>query len=109
MVQKYTNLDLRSSKIKSTIPSTRIQSWIEYRKSGRKHTVKNFILVVLEESLSALSCRQISDISGIEVQSLTRALQELVSENRISSEDRTKGVGNRAVIAYSITKTDGNV
>lgn len=102
MIQKYTNLEIPSSKKKSLIPSTRIESWKIFRDKGRKHTVKNFILVVLSDSDTPLSCRQISDVSGIEIQSLTNPLQELVKENTISMEGRTKGISNRSVIAYSI-------
>ena len=109
MVQKYTIIDSESIKKVVPIPSTRIESWKLFRDSGQKSTIKNFILVVLEETSSALSCRQISNVSGIEVQSLCRPLQELVNEKKISTTQRTKGVGERTVIAYSINKIEGNV
>ena len=103
MTQKYNKLELQSSEKRNPIPSTRIESWKIFRDRGRKHTVKNFILVVLSDSDTPLSCRQISDVSGIEIQSLCRPLQELVNENTITMDGRTKGVSNRMVIAYSIT------
>jgi len=105
MDQKYNKLELQSSKI----PSTRIESWKIFRDDGQKHTIKNFILVILEDSDTPLSCRQISEISEIEIQSLTRPLQELSQENVIDSTERVKGVRERSVIAYSIIKTDSNV
>ena len=105
MDQKYNKLELQSSKI----PSTRIESWKIFRDDGQKHTIKNFILVILEDSDTPLSCRQISEISEIEIQSLTRPLQELSQENVIDSTERVKGVRERSVIAYSIVKTDSNV
>ena len=91
----------------SKIPTTRIESWKQFRSSGRKRTIKNFILLILDETREALSCRMISDISGIEVQSLTRPIQELVKEKRISTDQKTKGVGSRDVIAYSIIQNIG--
>ena len=105
MDQKYNKLELQSSKI----PSTRIESWKIFRDDGQKHTIKNFIIVILEDSDTPLSCRQISKISDIEIQSLTRPLQELVQENIVDSTERVKGVRERSVIAYSIIKTDSNV
>jgi hypothetical protein len=91
---------------KNLIPSTRINSWKAFRSNGQKHTIKNFILVVLEDSSSPLSCRQISEISGIEIQSLTNPLQTLVLEERLSTSGRTVGATKRDVIAYSIIKND---
>ena len=87
---------------RNLIPPTRINSWKAFRSNGQKHTIKNFILVVLEDSNPPLSCRQISDISGIEIQSLTRPLQELVLEEKISDYGTIKSKTNRTVIAYSI-------
>ena len=90
-----------------TIPQTRIESWKQFRNSGAKNTIKNFILIVLLETQAALSCRQISELSGIEIQSLTRPLQELVLEKKISTKARTKGRTKRTVIAYSISPLKG--
>ena len=109
MVQKYTIIDSESIKKVGAIPSTRIESWKLFRDSGQKSTIKSFILVVLEDSPTALSCRQISEISGVEIQSLCRPLQELVSEKKINTTQRTKGSRKRTVIAYSINKIEGNV
>jgi hypothetical protein len=86
-----------------SIPSTRIESWKQFRQSGTKKTIKNFILVVLRDTKHPLSCREISDLSGIEIQSLTRPLQELVLEKKISTKGRTKGRTKRNVIAYSVS------
>ena len=88
------------------IPATRIDSWKAFRDGGQRHSIKNFILVILEDSSSPLSCRQISEISGIEIQSLTNPLQTLVLEERISTSGRTQGATKRDVIAYSIIKND---
>jgi hypothetical protein len=102
MTKVYNKSDEMDFNKRNLIPPTRINSWKAFRSNGQKHTIKNFILVVLEDSAMALSCRQISDVSGIEIQSLTRPLQELVLEEKISDYRTIKSKTNRTVIAYSI-------
>lgn len=60
----------------SSIPATRLFSFQEYRKhqSGKR---KEYILSLLAVHPDGLSCRQISQISGIEIQSLTYPLKRL--------------------------------
>jgi len=94
----------------NTIPSTRLISWSEFNSSGQKKTIKNYILHLLGEAKTPMSCRMISEASGIEVQSLTRALQELVIYGHINTDARVTSKTNRLVIAYSLNhENDSNV
>ena len=95
------------------IPSTRIKSFIQFC-DGRNATIKDYLLDMLPKYPTGLSCRDISDISGIYVQSLTHPLKQLVEQNKLDvvgtkRQDKT----NRLVQLYGIstggidnTKTD---
>ena len=63
-------------------PSTRILSYIEFCK-GRKATIKDYLLEMLPKYPNGLSCRDISDLSGIYVQSLTQPLKELSTNGKL--------------------------
>lgn len=60
----------------SSIPPTRIFSYIEYcqHQKGKR---KEYILSLLASVPAGLTCRQIHEISGLEIQSLTCPLKEL--------------------------------
>lgn len=60
----------------SSIPPTRIFSYIEYCQL-QKGKRKEYILSLLAAVPAGLTCRQIHEISGIEIQSLTCPLKEL--------------------------------
>jgi hypothetical protein len=87
----------------SSIPSTRIFSYIEFRKS-QKGQIKEFILNLLESFPDGLSCREMSEITGIWVQSLTNPLLELERQGKIKIKGiRRSTVSNRMVQVYSLT------
>lgn len=66
----------------TSIPYTRLFSFHEYRKhqNGKR---KEYILTLLETIPDGLSCREISQISGIEIQSLTCPLKQLEEAGQI--------------------------
>lgn len=66
----------------SSIPVTRIFSFQEYRKhqNGKR---QDYILKLLETIPDGLTCREISQISGIEIQSLTYPLKQLEEAGQI--------------------------
>jgi len=84
------------------IPETRIKSWLDFNSSGKKSSIKNFLLLTFSELSKPISRRQLSELVGIEQQSLTRPLLELVLENKLSTENRVKCKHNRLVIGYTL-------
>lgn len=96
MVQSYHTLLL------GAIPSTRKASFVEYSKS-RYGTIKSFLLQFLPNYPDGLSCRSISDLTGIYVQSLTYPLKSLqdagmIEVKGVSRDEKT----NRLVQLYGI-------
>ena len=89
-----------------SIPATRIFSYNEFKKhqSGK---IKQYVLELLESYPNGLTCRQISEISGIEVQSLTHPLKTLQDKGSIKVIKIDKNhVTNRLVQVYSLEKTE---
>lgn len=86
----------------NTIPETRLISWCEFQSSGQKTTIKKYIRTILTTTDTGLTCREISQFSGIEIQSLTRALQELVQSQIIEVIGTKKSTTNRMVSIYGI-------
>ena len=92
-----------------SIPLTRIISFNQF-KAERKGTIKTYLLHLLKES-PGLDTRQISDISGIWVQSLTNPIKSLLNEGLIEVSGIHKStVSNRMVQVYSLTenRSDGS-
>lgn len=81
---------------------TKILSYEQF-KQGRKAKIQDYILYLLSKTDTGLSCRDISNISGIWVQSLTNPLKTLVEAKRIEivGIDRSK-VSNRLVLLYGM-------
>ena len=90
---------LSMSKV-NKIPHTRLMSWLDFNSSGTKSSIKNFLLLTFSELSKPISRRQLSELVGIEQQSLTRPLLELVLEGKLSTENRVKCKHNRLVIGY---------
>lgn len=85
----------------SHIPKTRILSYLQFC-DGQKQTIKSYLLSLFSENEAiTLSCRQISQLSGIEVQSLTCPLKELVTASMLEIRGIEKStVSNRMVQVY---------
>jgi len=94
----------------SSIADTKKLSYIQFCSSGRKANIKAYILRLLESYPDGLSCRQISDISTIWVQSLTNPLKNLqdLGQIEVVSYRRSK-VTNRIVQVYSLPKAEIDV
>ena len=89
-----------------SIPKTRIISFIQF-KATSKGKIKEYILHLLENYPSGLDTRQISDISGIWVQSLTNPIKTLLNEGLIEVKGIHRStVSNRQVQVYSITNVE---
>jgi len=85
-----------------SIPETRLFSYIEFKKSSNAK-IKQYIIHLLRAVPDGLTCREISEVSGIEVQSLTNPLKELQTDFTIKVTGIKKSsVSNRMVQVYSI-------
>jgi len=83
-------------------PRTKIISYLEFKK-GRKSKIQDYLLHLFSTTDTGLSCRQISGISGIWVQSLTNPLKTLVEANKLQIVGFQKSsVSNRLVQLYGI-------
>jgi DNA-binding MarR family transcriptional regulator len=88
----------------ATTPATKFFSYIEFKKS-HKANIKQYILSLLKAYSEGLTCREISQISGIEIQSLTAPIKDLENENNIRVKGiRLSAVSNRKVQVYSLVK-----
>ena len=87
-----------------SIPTTRLISYSQFKATSRAQ-IKEYILYLLKNYPSGLDTRQISDISGIWVQSLTNPLQTLSNEGLIEVNGIHRStVSKRMVQVYSIPK-----
>ena len=90
--------------LSSSTPPTKLFSFIEFKKL-QNGIIKDFILHLLQAYPDGLTCRQISEISQIEVQSLTYPLKDLQDANLIHVTGiRKSDVSNRMVQVYSVLK-----
>ena len=83
-------------------PPTKFISWLEYKKSqnGKR---KDYILKLLQATPEGKTCREISDISGIWIQSLCNPLKELEKTKLIKVEGvRRCDLTKRLVQVYAI-------
>ena len=90
----------------TSMPDTRRNSYREYC-NGRKQTIKTFLIDFLKNYPQGVCCRDIAQISGIYVQSLTNPLKELVDDGTleikgISRHDLTR----RLVHLYGLSKPE---
>ena len=95
LIQMYNILDKKN-------PPTKIISFQEYKKeqNGKR---KEYILKLLEHYTDGLSCREISEITGIWVQSLTNPLLELQRQGSIQVKNiKRSNVSNRLVQVYTL-------
>jgi predicted transcriptional regulator len=86
----------------NTTPPTKFFSCLEYKKSqnGKR---KDYILKLLQSTPEGKTCREISDISGIWIQSLCNPLKELEKTKLIKVEGvRRCNLTNRLVQVYCI-------
>lgn len=87
-----------------SIPLTRIISYNEFKKE-RKGRIKDYILTLLQANPNGLDTRQISELSGIWVQSLTAPLHDLTDKGKIVVSGIHKSEhSNRLVQLYSLPK-----
>lgn len=87
-----------------SIPTTRLISYSQFKATSRAQ-IKEYILYLLKNYPSGLDTRQISDISGIWVQSLTNPLQTLSNEGLIEVNGIHRStVSKRMVQVYSLVK-----
>jgi len=88
-------------------PYSKISSWQQF-KGQRRTTIKNYLLELLSSCDAGMTTRQISNHSGIWVQSLTNPLKSLVVSGQIAIIGITKSsVSNRMVQVYGISKSEG--
>jgi len=81
-------------------PTTKIISWSQF-KGDRKTTIKAYLLELLSTCDSGMTCREISNHSGIWVQSLTNPLKSLVESGQLKVIGISKSsVSNRMVQVY---------
>lgn len=101
----YSTLFL-SSNDGNQIPRTRLVSYSQFCSSGQKRSIQNYILKLLQINPKGLTCREISDISKIEVQSLTGALWTLEKSNKIIVEGiKRSSKSNRLVQIYVLNNS----
>lgn len=86
----------------SIIPDTRLTSFDEFVASGRKKTIEAYVIELLKQEPQGLSNRQISEISSIEIGSLTNPILSLYRSGKIIRSGRRKNVTGRSAIVYSI-------
>ena len=87
-----------------SIPTTRLISYSQFKATSRAQ-IKEYILYLLQNYPSGLDTRQISDISGIWVQSLTNPLQTLSNEGLIQVNGIHRStVSKRIIQVYSLVK-----
>lgn len=99
MSQRYT---LNANK---QIGFTKILSYHQFC-NGRKQRIQDYLIHLFSTTDTGLSCRQISDISGIWVQSLTNPLKILVESKKLDIVGFQKSsVSNRLVQLYGISVT----
>lgn len=88
--------------LKGAIPWTRLISY-DLFKEARNGKIKDYILHLLEHYPDGLDTRQISEISGIYVQSLTHPLKTLKEKGLIIvSENRIHPKTQRYVMVYKL-------
>lgn len=86
----------------TNIPLTRLISFQEFKRH-QNGKCKEYILTLLKSCPDGLTCREISQISGIEIQSLTNPLKELQNTNKIKVTGIRKSIAsNRMVQVYSL-------
>ena len=89
------------------IPATRIISYSQF-KTQSQGKIKSYILHLLESYPNGLDTRHISNVSGIEVQSLTNPLKTLLDDGLIEISGIHKStVSNRMVQVYSLVRAEG--
>lgn len=90
--------------LSSTQPLTKLFSFHQFRKH-QHGKIKDYILSLLATVPDGLSTRDISQISGIEIQSLTYPIKELEKKAQIKVTGIKKSiVSNRKVQVYSISQ-----
>jgi hypothetical protein len=89
------------------IPQTRIISYSEFKRTSQGK-IKQYILHLLKSNPEGLDTRQISDISGIWVQSLTNPIKSLQDDGLIKINSIHKStVSNRLVQVYTLSRIEG--
>ena len=90
----------------SGVPYTRLISYELFKKT-EKGRVKDYILHLLEHCPNGLDTRQISEVSGIEIQCLTLPLKELREHGLIVSTSQHKSYKTgRSVMVYTLSKAN---
>lgn len=87
---------------KSAIPVTRISSYREFVISGTQKGIKLYLLELLKNYPQGLSTRQISEISDIEIGSLTNPVKSLYDNGKIIRIGKVKNRTGKVAITYSL-------
>jgi len=96
-------------KYKSSIPHTRVESFKIFCKD-RKSTIQVYLLELLASTDTGLTVREISNHSGIWVQSLTYPIKNLVDTGKLKVIGFKKSsVSNRIVQVYGLPLNSVNV
>lgn len=89
----------------TTFPFTQLQSYSEFCASGRKNNIQHYIISLLEKSSQGYTRREISTISGIEINSLTAPLKHLVDQGILTTEHTVKdSKTSRYVFLYELKR-----
>jgi len=100
------NLLFNLSNLSSDIPFTRKLSYSQFCNSNRKKNLQSYILKLLELYPDGLSCREISGIADVWVQSLTSPLRSLQDDGFIEVVSyRQSTVSKRVVQIYTLPKS----
>jgi len=92
-------------KYNSKIPHTRVESFKIFSKD-RKQTIQAYLLDLLASTETGLTVREISNHSGIWVQSLTNPIKTLVDNGKVTVIGIKKSsVSNRLVQVYGISNS----
>ena len=87
----------------TTFPFTQLQSYSEFCASGRKSNIQHYIIKLLENVTHGFSRREISTISGIEINSLTAPLKHLVDKGILTTQNTVKdSMTSRYVFLYEL-------
>ena len=102
-MQRYNRF--RKPDSKTSIPVTRILSYQEFCKD-RNTTIKGYLLELLPTTEVGMTCREISNHSGIWVQSLTYPLKSLLIEGKLKVIGfKVSSVSNRLVQVYGVSES----
>lgn len=94
-----------TAKVMTTAQRCKIASYQICKASKQIVNIQSYLLKLLQHYPNGLTCNEISKISGIKVQSLTRPLQVLKLDNKlIANSIRYDAETNRHNLIYQLPK-----